>query len=392
MDKGNSYLRKAHLQGYKSISNVNIDFLPGLNLIIGKNAAGKTNFLTFLNNVLRFSYDSLFYFKSDVEIVIADKEYKVAANKEEDLIAKSKDINSFLLEKINIELLINNELSENKLDIDSAHLNRLIQTDITFISHGVPLKYFFVDIPVNFTIKEAEFSKELAEKLSDDTPYFVKQIVAELLFVGFVLKENKIESLYESLQKACEAIVSKIKSQLQKFSPIEDIRFSENVSIFESDDRITVNNLFLEFNIDGDWHMFSSLSDGTKRLFYLISEISDNSNLKFFGQGFVVGGRDVPRIILIEEPELGIHPHQFHKLMQFLKQQSEDKQIIMSTHSPQSLDILDKDELNRIIIAYYNKIEKTQLRHLNNDEIVKAQKYIEEEFLSDYWRLSDLEK
>ena len=53
------YLKEVHLSGYKSIKDVEIDFQPGLNIIIGKNAAGKTNFLKFLNN----SYHILFYFR-----------------------------------------------------------------------------------------------------------------------------------------------------------------------------------------------------------------------------------------------------------------------------------------------------------------------------------------
>ena len=98
-------------------------------------------------------------------------------------------------------------------------------------------------------------------------------------------------------------------------------------------------------------------------------------------------------IILIEEPELGIHPHQFKKLMDFLIEESRSKQIIITTHSPQSLDSLDENELNRIIIAYSTNSESgTQLRHLDEREISKAHQYIKDDFLSDYWLYSDLEK
>ena len=101
----------------------------------------------------------------------------------------------------------------------------------------------------------------------------------------------------------------------------------------------------------------------------------------------------INRIIFIEEPELGIHPHQFHKLLEFLKEESENKQIIITTHSPQSLDVLNFNELDRIIIAYSTNIkEGTKLRHLNENEVLKANEYIKEDFLSDYWLYSDLEK
>lgn len=77
--------------------------------------------------------------------------------------------------------------------------------------------------------------------------------------------------------------------------------------------------------------------------------------------------------------------------MKFLKIQAEKKQIILTSHSPQSLDILDESELNKIIIAYSINHE-TQLKHLNESELIKAKKYIEDMYLSDFWIYSDLEK
>jgi predicted ATPase len=108
----------------------------------------------------------------------------------------------------------------------------------------------------------------------------------------------------------------------------------------------------------------------------MISEITDQDD------GFV----------LLEEPELGIHPHQFHLIMNFLKEQSETKQIIISTHSPQSLDTLSKEELDNISIAYFDSKKGSKVKKLNTRQKNKAIKYMDEVgFLSDYWMLSDLE-
>ena len=40
-----AYISHVHLKGYKSIRDMEIDFKPGLNIIIGPNGSGKTNFL-----------------------------------------------------------------------------------------------------------------------------------------------------------------------------------------------------------------------------------------------------------------------------------------------------------------------------------------------------------
>ena len=76
--------------------------------------------------------------------------------------------------------------------------------------------------------------------------------------------------------------------------------------------------------------------------------------------------------------------------MDFLKDQSRNSQIIITTHSPQSLDILTSEELNKIIIS--KKVNgKTQFHKLNKDKVNLAKEYMKEINLSDYWLKSDLE-
>ena len=42
------YISHVRLKGYKSIIDTKVDLHPGLNIIIGPNGSGKTNFLEFL--------------------------------------------------------------------------------------------------------------------------------------------------------------------------------------------------------------------------------------------------------------------------------------------------------------------------------------------------------
>ena len=79
-------------------------------------------------------------------------------------------------------------------------------------------------------------------------------------------------------------------------------------------------------------------------------------------------------------------------LMKFLREQSENKQIIMSTHAPQVLNILDEDELNRIILTEYSPENGTTMHHLTDKQIAQSQEYMTSEglFLSDYWLYSNL--
>ena len=391
------FLQEVRLSGYKSVDLIEIKFQKGLNIIIGKNAAGKTNFLKFLDKCLSFNYDELFDFSAELNFKNGrDITIKTSKHTNVEQIFDNSKFSS----KINSDLIISKKIVKDKKDknlqlIDKLKENKII-FDTTFLCHGIPKDYLIVDKPISFKIGKKGFSSELTSIFTEKNyPYFLKCIAIDI----FLTTLNKDETDPLDIRKRLTEIFTKIetlKDTLQTFSPIEDMRFSENYNIFEdNNDTYTINNLFLEFKIDGNWLPFNNLSDGTKRIFYIISEISeyDTNRVRPSSQKYYYSNSEINRIILIEEPELGIHPHQFHKLMNFLKEQSDKKQIIMTTHSPQALDALEEDEFNRIIIAYStHSTDGTKLRHLNTEELIKAKAYIKEDFLSDYWLYSDLEK
>ena len=79
--------------------------------------------------------------------------------------------------------------------------------------------------------------------------------------------------------------------------------------------------------------------------------------------------------------------------MDFLKEQSKEKQIILTTHSPEVLNILNKDELDRIIVTRYDSEKGTQMHKLSPQQIKKGQMYMKKVgHLSDYWVHSNLEE
>lgn len=396
--ENNLYLKEVTLSGFKSIIDVNIEFQNGINIIIGKNAAGKTNFLKFFNKVLSLKYDELNNFKSNL-IFKNGKEFSIVSEGiiNTDDLFKTKKLNSTVKSK----LIIAKKSKKESIAMPIEH--QLLENNIifnnTFLCHGIPKEYLIVDTPFLFKFdNKNKISNEVFNVIRNiSNPYFVRLMLLDF-FISFNSKELKKLSIDEILSffKESSKKIESLKKVLIKFSPIEDIKFSDNFNIFLEDESFSINNIFLEFKIDGNWHPFSNLSDGTKRLFYIISEVFENdiySNLSPTSLGFYFDKSKVSKIILIEEPELGLHPHQFHKLMQFLKEESSDKQIIITTHSPQALDILDKNELERIVIAYStNPKEGTKLRHLSKDELNKANEYIKDYFLSDYWLYSNLEK
>ena len=387
------YLKEAKLSGYKSIKDVQIKFQKGINIIIGKNAVGKTNFLSFLHKCLSLDFQDFNNFKSFLSFQNG-KNITIETNKNialEDFFKKS----NFISEVESILNIGGKEIKGERAVIEEEISKNSILFDSDFLHHGIAKDYLIVDKPANWIFEKNKISNDLSKILRDrSNPYFLRCFIIDLvgrtIEIDILTKENIKNIVSNSFLK-----YTKLSEVLAKYSPIQDFRVSDNFNVFVNEDKniFTLSNLFLEFKIDGQWFPFSSLSDGTKRLFYIISEVFDDYFLEPSptSEGFFRIKNEVSRIILLEEPELGIHPHQFHLLLEFLKIESKNKQIIITTHAPQALDSIEENELGRIILAYTSN-DGTSFRHLNEDELLKAKKYTKENYLSDYWLYSDLEK
>jgi AAA15 family ATPase/GTPase len=404
--KMDNYLKSFSITNYKSVKNLEIDFKPGLNIIIGKNASGKTNFISALNSILKLSYDSLNETVANLKLKIKDKkiEIKTTTSSFKDTLSHDDWVNTVVsfdycknLNTTIIEFKLN-DISVFKKDT-SEIIEYLREQSCGFltnkINYGIPYieNPHFVDQPKSFVLfQDGHLTNEIPNFIKESKPTIFLESFLFRLFLK-ILRGNRLNSKESDQEwkneiiKYSEENLININNYIFQFTPIECARINPdfNLIIEENGKKVTATNLYLEFRIDKDWIPFNFLSDGTKRLFYIISEILARDPLVKTEDEDLI-------IVLLEEPELGIHPHQLHKLLQFIREQSREKQIILTTHSPQVLDILEPNELDRIIICSYDKEKGTQLNHLTQKQMDKAAKYMKEEaFLSDYWRFSDLE-
>jgi AAA15 family ATPase/GTPase len=400
MPDSNIYIKKLEIDDYKSLKNSTLELQEGLNVIIGPNGAGKSNLLDFVNRYVgdviswtsqtilpNFSI-SLSYFSNEIQVL---SNYTVKREQMSSALTNRESSNSF---ELTLDKFENGKqtIDRKKIKFDGRFLtvvggnvepiSKELQT-IGFLNKS----YITFELPENVELvsKPGKLNIELATGY--DLPRTNFSIFRNLEFMvanNITNGATSLESLKNNLPLFKETLITyldeylrhiNINDYLRDYSPITEIRFSPNLVVYVKDDRANVENLSIEFKIDGEWVPWNFLSDGTKRLFYLISECLS------IGEG----------IILVEEPELGIHPHQLTKVLSFLKDQSRNKQVIISTHSPLTLDILDQDELQRIIIATYKN--GTKFHRLDAEETNKAKRYINEiGELSYYWLHSDLEK
>ncbi len=404
------FLKSIVVNNFRSIQNARADFDSGLNIIIGKNGVGKSNLLTYIfqnvsyhaivsrpprqraNNV-EFEYSVCFNDTDENlnELTIYFKREKVVTNNELEYtrhIKLSKSVNdTALYGDKNFEIPATTEFS---LSYNESTAEFLTEFDVL---RKFQTQYVSFEIPQDpgWLAKSVKYEIDTEYNLESDMliPHFAilldLYLTLETNFFSRIAKNeaaSKIEDLdaeqikifflhsFDSLK-----VKNDLENVLSKYSPISDIRLNPNINTYYAENKILVENLIIEFRVNNAWIPWGHLSDGTKRLFYLITQCLS-----------VTDG-----MLLIEEPELGIHPHQLYSLMQFIRDQANYKQIIVSTHSPIVLDILSPDELHRINIAKLTP-KGTQFHKLSDAQIETAQKYMElVGDLSHYWLHSDLE-
>ena len=152
------YLQRAHIKDFLSIRDAKVDFKPGLNIIIGANGSGKTNFVRCVQNNLS-EVGREFIGKSDLtldgksklrvrtfKINTEDEVFRAAGmspniNKQDIVISANRKVfraDSFPDAQYNLIKSI------------KAKGNTVSSARLLILRHGVPLHYSIVRQPVNF--------------------------------------------------------------------------------------------------------------------------------------------------------------------------------------------------------------------------------------------------
>ncbi|WP_177764108.1 AAA family ATPase [Flavobacterium sp. I3-2] len=382
----NRLIKSVKLNGYKSIKDIDIKLEGGLNLIIGKNSVGKSNFLDFFHKILTINLDDIANF--DSEILFSDdsrfeieKSFTLEKNESKSFTTSSK-----------IEINFNDKFFDRSITFkefitDSDNL----PFQVIKVCHGLPSNKLFISDDVYFKHSKSDFDEDFFKIMRDPS---VTSFTKNLLL--FVYREmtyitNLEDKNFKSyLANKIEDVLYDLNLNIKNLTSIEEIRVNKGFDIYTDANSISIKNLKLEYKVDGVWLDFDHLSDGTKRVFYIVSEVLsslDTTTIIFTPYGFQEALSVFNRtIVLIEEPEIGLHPKQFNSLLQFLKDESETKQILFTTHSPLSLNIVGYKDLDKIII-FRKDNNKTIAANLSDQEKMKINQFKQDSglYLSDYW-------
>jgi predicted ATPase len=322
------------IHNFKSIREVDIE-LSSLNVLIGANGAGKSNFISFfefLNNI----------YNQNLHIYVTEQggseNILFFGSKESDSIyckISFDNINFFefkLLPTKSNNFYFNNETtgfnknyrkkSKKQLwdfalklggDQESNLKNENSKSSEWFKIHFNSFKVFHF----NDTSKTAKVKKNCN---IDDNSY-LREDASNLAAYLFLLKEKKPNNF--------KLIENTIKSVAPFFKEFDLKPLALNQSLIK-----------LEWKEEGSDNYFdaNNLSDGTLR-FICLTTLLLQPNL--------------PKTIIIDEPELGLHPFAINKLAGMIKSASVKSQIIISTQSVNLIDNFNVDDI--IIVDRINK-------------------------------------
>lgn len=403
------YLKQVRIRDYAPLRDAKVDFKPGLNIIIGSNGAGKTRFLSLtsrLANLYEEQFDGI-----DCELTLSGP-YEIKVRFEEQ---PYDEENERIPRRDTESLIIVGTYNEVAV---SANMLEYVVEDLTddydfhysaiSIKHGVPSARLLVaDESVELVIgkRGGIISVDGGTKQVENVETrFVVTLIRSLIRVirgGWIVSSKKamplisLEEARELTETTVNGYLDRINTKIDLYSPIKAIRHGATYQIYRNpvQEEIIIKGLVLEYQVGNTWLPFSALSDGTKRIFYIIAELLAPTGMSFDGKKTQMVWRDRDEIIFLEEPELGIHPEQLHKLLSLIREVSREHQVIMTTHSPQVLDMLSEKELDRITICELDPKKGTQFRKLSRAKQKEARAYMREKLhLSDYWRYSYLEE
>ena len=251
-----AYISRVHLKGYKSIRDLEIDFKAGLNIIIGPNGSGKTNFLEFVYESQNSqTYPALmkeeFYFEiwaNSEKLTTAEGEYKLGSNNVYFQIMEKGFSDNELIQ----ERLIQHDVNKNETKIgfvkdDSEHPMSLYS--------GAGMKSFFggvnfirflskydIENGLSFGLIKSETKKTLIPiNTVNDSPYELLKLVSTSL------PNIEIEDINKNEVKETFFINNNnLILNLRNFTSIKDLKLDNKSiiiqSIIQSTNPVIMNN------------------------------------------------------------------------------------------------------------------------------------------------------
>jgi predicted ATPase len=344
-------LRKIKIEGFKSIENAEIK-LSDLNVIIGANGSGKSNFIAVFRLLERV-------LSKNLQLFVASEPDRLLFHGRKKTPALALDFafleNSygFKLKAVQDSMIFEYERVEYSgfwswgEPIATGHKESVLQEAALSYHNKIP-QYVFPKVK-NLAVyhfhdtSDASPAKQTCD-VSDNK--FLRPDAANLAaYLYFLQKRHPVQFRH-------------IEEHIRIVAP-----FFEQFELAPS--RLNENKIKLEWRQKGSDAYFDaySLSDGTLRFICLATLLLQPKP---------------PALILLDEPELGLHPFAIRILAEMLESAARKVQVILAT---QSVTLLDNFAPDQVIVAENDGL-KTTFQRLDKEKLAD---WLDEFSLGELW-------
>ena len=348
------YIEKVAIKNFKAIDDIEIEFRPGVNLLIGDNGVGKTSileaitvglggFLTGISGVPSKNIQP-----DDVRIQLTEMghassgiQYKTPVE-----ITSYVDIDG---NKFEWTRRRKDQMPNSKTTIDNKQIAKYAQEIANDFSAQLPLLCFQSEARV-WQTRRSDFGTELKKKLNDRRCGYIGCLDYSLDIKGIKEWCLKMELIaFQKGMKIAEYEIFKeiVAAVMQKMSDLPEkpvISYSQQIGD-------------IVYNEAGESMPISLLSAGYQSLLWMTMNLAYRMALLN-----PVAGKNmthIPGVVLIDELDMHLHPKWQWNVIKALEETFPNIQFIVATHSPIIISSCKNENL--ILIK-----ENQKIRYLPN--------------------------
>ena len=376
-------IKRVNIRGYKSLKEINNVELRPLNILIGPNNGGKTNFIDFFRLlsecaegrleegfVNRGGFDSIIYANS-TDRKIAWETYFLNIDETDSQLSYKVELTkrgySPIVEK---EELFKRLTGEEEMSL------------ITSSSGKVSLRRSGPDIPSVFEDLQGRIDERMRVAQLKNDQLIIAQISDPFVYPAVFRLSSYLKSwgFYSEFPTGLDSPLRRAQSLRPGLcvSPSGDNLFSVLNNLRERHEYREYYNEILKtlrvlFPTLGDFHFPPVAGEGKIALAWeggefkreFPSYILSDGLLKFLCLTTLLLSPELPPLICIDEPEIGLHPRSMGLIGELLTAAANRTQLIVATHSPQLIKQLKPED----ILTVEKKDGATELRRLPPEEL-----------------------
>ncbi len=336
-------LEHVSIKNFKGVENMELEFTPGVNLLIGDNGVGKTSVLeaiavvlagmlkglkgvptkNILQNDIRFTLDETgdastgvrYWCPSEISCTIRDNgmEYNLRKWRED-------------------------EAGNTRTKTEDTGIVKWMQKQSNDLSAVLPLLCFQSDARV-WQMHRGDYGKELRKKLDDRRCGYIGCLDYSLDMKGILAWCLKMEfSAFQKNQKikeyeAFKIIVAEFMRNIDDLDAVPEIYYSRQLD----------QMVYREGNLTMP---ISDLSAGYQSLLWIIMNLA--YRLALLNSEKAGDWKRMPGIVLIDEIDMHLHPKWQWNIVKALEKTFPSMQFILATHSPIVISSCKNEHLLRI--------------------------------------------